>query len=124
MIDSHCHLDRLDLSSHQDSLNSALDSARKEGVSGFLCIGIGFAKAQELIELQQQHSDVWLSLGVHPLNDDLTADRDELHHWCSRSDVIAVGETGLDYHYQPETREAQIKSFETHLQVAGPGRYT
>jgi len=118
MIDSHCHLDRLDLSSHQGNLACALDSARKNGVKGFLCIGIGFSRAQELIELQDQHSDVWLSLGVHPLNDDLGTDKKELLQWCSRPEVVAVGETGLDYHYQPETREAQIESFKTHLQVA------
>lgn len=118
MIDSHCHLDRLDLSAYQGDLSSALDNAREQGVRGFLCIGIGFSKAKELIELQERHADVWLSMGVHPLNDDLSTDKAELHHWCSRPDVIAVGETGLDYHYQPETRAAQIKSFEAHLEVA------
>lgn len=118
MIDSHCHLDRLDLSSHQNSLENALNSARDRGVSGFLCIGIGFDHAEELIQLQRQHSDVWLSMGVHPLNDNLTIDKEQLLHWCSHADVIAVGETGLDYHYQPETRSAQIESFKLHLEAA------
>lgn len=118
MIDSHCHLDRLDLSAHNGSLSSALERARAQGVKGFLCIGIGFDHAEQLVELETAHSDVWLSMGVHPLNEDLTADRDELIKWCALPEVVAIGETGLDYHYQPETREAQIASFEVHLEVA------
>ena len=118
MIDSHCHLDRLDLSSHQDSLANALNSAREQGVKGFLCIGIGFANAKALLDLQRQQKDVWLAMGVHPLNDELAVEAEQLQHWCSMSEVVAVGETGLDYHYKPETADAQIQSFATHLQVA------
>ena len=118
MIDSHCHLDRLDLQRHSGSLENALDAARKEGVRGFLCIGIGFDQAEELLRLEQAHSDVWLSMGVHPLNDDIQVDLEKLHYWCSQPQVVAVGETGLDYHYQAETRELQISSFEAHLQTA------
>ena len=118
MIDSHCHLDRLDLTAHQGSLPAALDAARANGVKGFMCIGIGFQHADSLIELQNQHEDVWLSLGVHPLDDDLSIDEQLLRHWCGKPEVIALGETGLDYHYQPQNREAQITSFVQHLQVA------
>lgn len=131
MIDSHCHLDRLNLSAYNGSLNHALDAAREAGVKGFLCVGIGFDKAEQLLELEAQHPDVWLSMGIHPLDDSLAnraseskpesiseSDIEQLRHWCSHQQVIAVGETGLDYHYQPETREAQIESFEQHFQVA------
>lgn len=118
MIDSHCHLDRLNLSGYQGSLNKALIAARLQGVKGFLCIGIDFDNAPDLIQLQSEHEDVWLSLGVHPLDDNLTVNKEELLNWCGRPEVIAVGETGLDYHYQPETRDAQIDSFIKHLQVA------
>ena len=118
MIDSHCHLDHLDLSAHQGVLENALASARRQGVKGFLCVGTGLLHAQKLIDLQRQHPDVWLAMGVHPLDDDLGADKGQLLHWCSGPEVLAVGETGLDYHYQPETREAQMESFKTHLQTA------
>jgi len=118
LIDSHCHLDRLDLNAYNHSLDEALQAARNTGVSGFLCIGIGFNNADQLIEIERCHSDVWLSMGVHPLEDSLDLDPAELMKWCSLSVVQAVGETGLDYHYKPETREGQITSFRTHLQVA------
>jgi len=123
MIDSHCHLDRLDLATYNGSLSQALDAARKAGVKGFLCIGIGFDQAEQLIALESEYEDVWLSMGVHPLDDALsvmprTEDIHQLQHWCAKKQVIAIGETGLDYHYQPQTRETQIASFCQHFQVA------
>jgi len=118
MIDSHCHLDRLDLSAHEGSLDFALAEARSRGVKGFLCIGIGFNKAAELIALQARYEDVWLSLGVHPLDHKQAVDTKTLMQWCSLPEVVAVGETGLDYHYQPETRQLQLESFEQHLAAA------
>ena len=118
LVDSHCHLDRLDLSSFNHSLDDALQSARDAGVSGFLCVGIGFDNADQLMEIEKRHADVWLSMGVHPLDDNLETDPDELTKWCSLPVVQAVGETGLDYHYKPEAKDLQISSFRTHLQVA------
>lgn len=118
MIDSHCHLDRLDLNPYNGSLDAALAAARSMGVKGFLCIGIGFDRAAELIELQARHQDVWLTLGVHPLDHQQAVDTTTLMQWCSRPEVIAVGETGLDYHYQPETRQLQLESFAQHLAAA------
>lgn len=117
-VDSHCHLDRLNLSKYENSLDKALDAARIQGVNGFLCIGIGFDNAENLLELEKTHSDVWLSLGVHPLDDNLEVEEAELLRWCSLPPVQAVGETGLDYHYQPETKDQQITSFTKHLKVA------
>jgi len=118
MIDSHCHLDRLDLSPYDNSLDKALVNARSKGVEGFLCIGIGFDKAAEMVVLQSRYPDVWLSLGVHPLDHEQTVDTDTLMKWCALPEVIAVGETGLDYHYRPETRELQLDSFAQHLAAA------
>ena len=117
-IDSHCHLDLLNLDNHGGSLDNALRVAREAGVKGFLCIGIGLDAAESLLELEQQYPDVWLSLGTHPLNENLDTDRDTLKRWCAHPQVKAVGETGLDYHYSPDSREAQLASFRTHLQVA------
>ena len=93
-------------------------NARSKGVKGFLCIGIGFDKAAELIELQSRYPDVWLSMGVHPLDHEQAVDTDTLMKWCGLPEVIAVGETGLDYHYAPETRELQLESFAQHLAAA------
>lgn len=121
-IDSHCHLDRLDLTRYDDSLENALCAARDAGVRGFLCVGIGFDGVKQLFEINSMHEDVWLSVGLHPLDDcldrDLTSIDTDLRHWCAKSEFHAVGETGLDYHYKPETRDQQIESFRIHLDVA------
>lgn len=118
MIDSHCHLDRLNLAPNE-TLDQALDSARRVGVKGFLCIGIDLTTVDTLQQLKAAHPDVWLSLGEHPLNDDLSTDGgDTLRALVASDSFIAVGETGLDYHYSPESKTQQITAFRTHLHVA------
>ena len=120
LVDSHCHLDRLDLAAHGGSLDAALDAARARGVQHFLCIGVSAANAGAVKGLAERYSDVDCSVGVHPL--DLEKGEapaldwllDELNH----PHVVAIGETGLDYHYEPEAAELQQQSFRLHLQAA------
>lgn len=117
-IDSHCHLDHLDLSPYGGSLPAALDAARDAGVSGFLLIGIDSQRFDELLAIEQAHQDVWLSIGTHPLDEHISGYAPELAVQAAHPRVVAVGETGLDYHYAPEQREIQQQSFRQHLDVA------
>lgn len=120
LIDSHCHLDRLDLSAHGGSLDAALEAARARGVERFLCIGVSAGNAAAVKTLAERYADVYCSVGVHPLDLEPGAAPaldwllDELDH----PRVIAIGETGLDYHYQPEAAELQQASFGLHLEAA------
>ncbi|TBV12019.1 TatD family hydrolase [Stutzerimonas kirkiae] len=120
LIDSHCHLDRLDLSVFDGSLDAALDSARRCGVGHFLCIGVSAENAATVKALSERYADVDCSVGIHPL--DLEADGgpglDWLLHELEHPHVVAIGETGLDYHYQPEAAEQQRGSFRLHLEAA------
>jgi len=120
LIDSHCHLDRLDLTAHDGSLDNALNAARARGVGKFLCIGVDAANAPVVRQLAEQYEDVWCSVGIHPL--DLSCNEATDLAWLlqalDHSRVVAIGETGLDYHYQPEMAEAQQASFRCHLQAA------
>ena len=68
LIDSHCHLDRLDLTAHGDSLDAALDAARAAGVGHFLCIGVSADNAATVKTLAERYVDVDCSVGVHPLD--------------------------------------------------------
>ena len=120
LIDSHCHLDRLDLAACGGSLDAALDAARSAGVGHFLCIGVSADNACTVKSLAERYADVDCSVGVHPLDvqpggmpalDWLLA---ELKH----PKVVAIGETGLDYHYEPETAAIQQESFRIHLEAA------
>ena len=120
LVDSHCHLDRLDLAIHNGSLDAALDAARARGVQHFLCIGVSAANAAAVKNLAEQYTDVDCSVGVHPLDLEPGAAPvldwllDELNH----PHVVAIGETGLDYHYEPEAAELQQQSFRLHLDAA------
>lgn len=120
LVDSHCHLDRLDLAVHGGSLDAALDAARQRGVGHFLCIGVSVDNTAAVKALAQRYADVDCSVGVHPLDlqpgagpalDWLLAELQDPH-------VVAIGETGLDYHYEPEAASVQQESFRLHLEAA------
>jgi TatD DNase family protein len=121
LVDSHCHLDRLDLAEHQGSLDAALEAARARGVGHFLCIGVSADNAAAVKSLAERYNDVDCSVGIHPL--DLSPGETPAMDWLLREldhpKVVAIGETGLDYHYEPEAAELQQASFRLHLQAAG-----
>ncbi|WP_349573002.1 TatD family hydrolase [Azotobacter salinestris] len=120
LVDSHCHLDRLDLAAHGGSLDAALDAARACGVGHFLCIGVSADNAAAVKALAEAHSDVDCSVGVHPL--DVEPDAMPALDWLlgelAHPRVVAIGETGLDYHYQPESAALQQQAFRLHLEAA------
>ena len=118
LIDSHCHLDRLDLNAC-GSVVAALEAARSRQVEGFLCVGISLAALPEMMALVDDHSDVYASAGYHPL-EDLSADIDleALRGWAEDDRIVAIGETGLDYHYAKDSAERQRYYFAEHLKLA------
>jgi TatD DNase family protein len=121
LVDSHCHLDRLDLAEHDGSLDAALAAARGRGVGHFLCIGVSADNAAAVKTLAERYDDVHCSVGIHPL--DVSAQQTPALDWLldelDHPRVVAIGETGLDYHYEPEAGEIQQASFRLHLQAAG-----
>lgn len=120
LVDSHCHLDRLDLGAHNGSLDAALAAARDVGVGHFLCIGISADNADAVKALADRYSDVDCSVGIHPL--DVAADAEPTLDWLVKAldhpHAVAIGETGLDYHYEPEAAELQQRAFRLHLEAA------
>ncbi|RRV29498.1 TatD family deoxyribonuclease [Pseudomonas sp. o96-267] len=120
LIDSHCHLDRLDLAAHGGSLDAAMDAARAVGVGHFLCIGVSADNAATVKALAERYDDVDCSVGVHPL--DLEPGAEPALDWLlgelAHPKVVAIGETGLDYHYEPESAALQQASFRLHLEAA------
>lgn len=120
LVDSHCHLDRLDLAAHGGSLDAALDAARARGVGHFLCIGVSADNAAKVRALAARYPDVDCSVGIHPL--DLAPGEAPALDWLlgelNHPEVVAIGETGLDYHYEPEAAQLQQASFRLHLEAA------
>ncbi len=124
LIDSHCHLDRLNLTPYNDDLSQALQAAMARGVEKFLCISIGHQNFQQVIDISKKYSNVYATAGLHPLefNEAGCLQSADIAAWLKQSAsdprVIGIGETGLDYYYSKASMEAQQESFAIHLQVA------
>lgn len=119
LVDSHCHLDRIDLSPYAGDLGAALDAARERGVGQMLCIGVERNNVAAVIDIAERHAGVYASVGVHPLDLGEAAETvDELVLWAQHPRVVAIGETGLDYHYSADNAELQRQSFRNHLQAS------
>ncbi len=116
LVDSHCHLDRLDLRHYDGQLEAALDAARLRGVERMLCIGIDLNNAPTVVDIAQRHPDIYASVGVHPLDisEDICAVT-ALVELAEQDKVVAIGETGLDYYYSAEKKSEQQLSFANHL---------
>jgi TatD DNase family protein len=119
LVDSHCHLDRLDLTAHENSLDKALDAAKQQGVSHFLCVCIDMKNYQNVIEIAERYVNVSASAGLHPtevVTDEPTLE--ELIAHGQHPKVIAVGETGLDYYRDNTDHALQQARFRCHIRAA------
>jgi TatD DNase family protein len=117
-IDSHCHLNRLDLAPYDGSLDRALEAARAVGVSRFLAVSVDLDDYGVLRDIAERHTDVGFSVGAHPcesaemLN---LATVETLVTLAMHPKVWAIGETGLDYHYSTDNADVQRESFARHI---------
>jgi TatD DNase family protein len=108
VIDSHCHLQQLEVGDRE----RALDEAREAGVRGFLVPAVRLDEADDLLAFCHRHADVWCALGVHP-HDASTwrpGDGERLRALLADPKAVAVGECGLDFHYENSPRPAQIEA--------------
>ena len=122
-IDSHCHLDRLDLSPYDNDFLKLLKAAHERDVEKMLCVSISMEQFPAMYDLIKASPSVFASVGVHPLSAaDEQVDAETLSEMTALNKIVAIGETGLDYYYQTDTQEQQLQSFQTHLEVAGKHR--
>lgn len=118
LIDSHCHLDRLELPPGT-TLDDELNRARALGVKHFLNIGVERESFPHVLSLAEQYADVSCTVGVHPLYEGIHEHNIEwMRGAAQHPKVMAIGETGLDYHYAPDSKAAQQQSFRKHIQLA------
>lgn len=118
-VDSHCHLDRLNLKKYQGDLGAALQFAREQGVHKMLNVCIDLEHFDEVLSIADAHEDIFASVGVHPSsNDGEDPSADQLVALAKAAKVIAIGETGLDYFYGADTKTQQQNRFIQHLEAA------
>lgn len=117
LIDSHCHLNYEGLAERQDEV---LANARARGVAGFLNISTRQDEWGDVIAVAERNADVWATVGVHPHEADSHPDLGvaALTSAASHPRVIAIGECGLDYHYDKSDRAAQRERFQAHIDAA------
>ncbi|CCQ12174.1 Putative deoxyribonuclease YcfH [Pseudoalteromonas luteoviolacea B = ATCC 29581] len=118
IVDSHCHLDRLDWDKLGLDLDEVLNKARKKQVEHFLCVSVTLDQFPSMLEKIAHYADVSASCGVHPLDQKFELDKAKLIDLASHQKVVAIGETGLDYYYSQETKQVQQASFVGHIEVA------
>ncbi|MEE9328205.1 MAG: TatD family hydrolase [Cocleimonas sp.] len=98
LTDSHCHLDKVDLSHFDDDFSNMLSAAEQADVSQFLCVCIDTEHFKDVLKPAQDYPNIYCSAGVHPTHKDSYAPSvDELLKLAEHKEVIAIGETGLDY---------------------------
>jgi TatD DNase family protein len=106
LIDSHCHLQSLP----PDERERALDAARHRGVRGFLVPATRLDESEAILALCHRHPDVWCALGVHPHAAATwrAGDGQRLAALLADPKAVAVGECGLDFHYDHAPRDVQL----------------
>ena len=117
LVDSHCHLDFPDFA---DELDAVVARARAAGVERLVTISTRVRKQTDLLAITERFPDVFCSVGTHPHHaheePDVTAA--DLAARSRATKVVALGEAGLDYHYDNSPREAQERGFRTHIAAA------
>jgi len=117
LIDSHCHLDFPDFASELDAV---VARARAAGIERMVTISTRVSRQPDLLAITERFPEVYCSVGTHPHyaheEPDVTAA--DLVARARSPKVVAIGEAGLDYHYDNSPREAQERGFRTHIAAA------
>jgi TatD DNase family protein len=117
LVDSHCHLDFKDFDEDRDAV---VERAGAAGVGTMVTISTRVAKFAGLRALAERYPRVYCSIGTHPHNaaDEPDVTTADLVRIAADPRVVAIGEAGLDYHYDNSPRAAQRESFRRHIAAA------
>jgi len=117
LIDSHCHLDFPDFAAELDAV---VARARLAGIARLVTISTRVKCHADLLAIAERFPDVFCSVGTHPhyAHEELEVTADDLAARTRHAKVVALGEAGLDYHYDNSPRAAQERGFRTHIAAA------
>lgn len=119
LVDSHCHLDMLDLEGFEGGLGAILATAAQHGVGHMLCVAVNLEDFPAMLTLVKKQPNLFASVGVHP-NEQHGEEpsSQQLVMLAQDPKVIAIGETGLDYFRSQGDLAWQRDRFRTHISAA------
>ena len=117
LVDSHCHLDFPDFAAELDAI---VARARDAGIGRMVTISTRVRKHAQVLAIAEKFPDVFCSVGTHPhhAHEELDIVARDLIAIARHPKVVAIGEAGLDYHYDTSPREAQEQGFRQHIAAA------
>ncbi len=119
LIDSHCHLDRIDLKPYEDDFSCFMTAAKANQLEHLLCIAIDLESYPAMLDLVLNFPEISLTVGVHPnVKECKDPSVDELVALGKLNKVIGIGETGLDYFRSEGDLSWQHQRFRNHIRAA------
>ena len=117
LVDSHCHLDFPDFASELDAIVARAGAA---GIGHMVTISTRVKRHADILAIAERFPNVTCSVGTHPhhADEELDITADDLVSRSAHPKVVAIGEAGLDYHYDNSPRDAQAQGFLTHIAAA------
>ena len=117
LVDSHCHLDFPDFAEERSAVVARAAAA---GVGRMVTISTRVKRFDRILAIAEAHEEVYCSVGTHPHNaaEELDVTADELVRLSRHPKVVAIGEAGLDYHYDKSPRPAQAQGLRAHIAAA------
>lgn len=112
--DTHCHI----LKEYYENIEEIIDRANKNGIMKMIVNGIDKKSNEEVLELAKKYDCIYAAIGFHPENISEFQESDLQQIENNISSIVAIGEIGLDYHYEPCDKEEQQNLFESQLQLA------
>jgi TatD DNase family protein len=113
VIDTHAHLDGC-----AEPASDLVARARAAGVARIVTIGTGLASCRAALAIAEANEGVYAALGIDPHRVEANEPVDELRDLLSHPKAVAVGETGLDYHYGANVKQEQRQLFDAQLALA------
>jgi TatD DNase family protein len=119
LIDSHCHLDRIDLKPYEDDFSCFMTAAKANQLEHLLCIAIDLESYPAMLDLVLNFPEISLTVGVHPnVKECKDPSVDELVALGKLNKVVGIGETGLDYFRSEGDLSWQHQRFRNHIRAA------
>lgn len=116
LVDSHCHLNFEPMG---DDLDGVIERAKASNVSHMLCVSVNLEDYPQVLNIAKAHSNIFASVGVHPCYEDVYEPTvEELIELAQDEQVVAIGETGLDYFRVEGDMSWQQQRFVRHIEAA------